>query len=84
MLAGATHHLWYDCPETFVDVMTKDLLGVSEHIFQIKKYTTNYVDKEGNLTHTDTEFLERSLQFDETVTVISIDKDGNSYIMGEN
>ena len=33
------------------------------------------------MTHTDTEFVERSLQFDETVTVISIDKDGNSFIM---
>ena len=41
------------------------------------------MDRKGNLTHTDTEYLMRSLQFDNNQTVISIDKEGNSFIMGE-
>ena len=83
VLPGATHHLWYDCPKSFVEVITNDMLGISKHIFQIKKYTTNYVDKDGNETHTDTEFYRRSQQFDKkNLTFISVDSKGRSYLIG--
>jgi len=43
-------------PIGFVELVTNDLLGRVLGNFQIKKYTINYVDEAGNLTHTDTEY----------------------------
>ena len=58
LLNGANHNLWYNAPDSFVDVLTNDLLGIYKHNFQIKKYTTNYVDRNGKPVHTDTEYHE--------------------------
>ena len=43
-------------PIGFVELVTNDLLGRVLGNFQIKKYTINYVDEAGNLTHNDTEY----------------------------
>ena len=45
-------------PEGFIQLVTDDLLGRVSHRFELKEYTTNYVDDAGKLTHTDTEFQE--------------------------
>ena len=45
-------------PEGFVAILTADLLGQVSGQYQIKRYTTNYVDDMGNLTHLDLEFEE--------------------------
>ena len=45
-------------PRGFVKLLTDDILGRVRSRFQIRRYTTNYVDVAGNLTHTDTEFIE--------------------------
>ena len=56
VLQRAGHQLFMGNPSGFVELVTNDLLGRVLGNFQIKKYTINYVDEEGNLTHTDTEF----------------------------
>ena len=37
-------------------MITNDLLKVSSYNFKIMRYTTDYVDAKGNLTHPDTEY----------------------------
>lgn len=58
VLPGAGHQLWYGNPSGFIDIVTNDLLGRVSHTYEITKYTTNYVDDQGNFTHNDTEFEE--------------------------
>ena len=43
-------------PQGFIKLLTADLLGTILGRYEICKYTNNYVDDEGNLTHTDTEY----------------------------
>ena len=43
-------------PMGFIELLTADLLGTILGRYEICKYTNNYVDDEGNLTHTDTEY----------------------------
>lgn len=43
-------------PQGFIELLTADLLGKIRGRYEICKYTNNYVDDEGNLTHTDTEY----------------------------
>jgi len=56
ILPRAGHQLFMGNTQGFIELVTDDLLGRVIGRFQISKYTINYVDAEGNLTHTDTEF----------------------------
>ena len=58
ILENAGHQLFMGNPTGFIQLITDDLLGRVTHRFQLKQYTCNYVDEQGNLTHTDTEFQE--------------------------
>ena len=51
-------------------MITNDLLKVSSHNFKIMKYTTDYVDSMGDLTHPDTEY-------EQTMEQIEVDAPGN-------
>ena len=58
VLSNAGHQLFMDNPTEFVELVRDDLLGHVTHGFKIRRYSTNYVDDNDNLTHTDVEFQE--------------------------
>ena len=57
-MENAGHQLFMGNPAGFIQLITDDLLGRVTHRYQLSQYTCNYVDGQGHLTHTDTEFQE--------------------------
>ena len=58
VLPNAGHQLFMGNPEGFIKLVLDDLLGRVTGRFELRRYTTTYVDAEGNFTHTDTEYAE--------------------------